>query len=124
MAWLKLSDETVRDLRLRGFTVEQAITWLAILCIASRETREYRGLLVTNRRPTQGREIAMEAGTTEEDVASTITFAKSWDMLVVSAHPVTGEQVYEVANWDLMQVDRTARERKERERATAVPVSD
>lgn len=117
VAWMKLNDSLLADLRARGFTAEESLAWIGALCIASRETRAYRGMLLCNRRPAQNREIAIEAGVSPDIVQSAIRKAVEWDMLVTVGHPTTGEEVLEVANWDLMQLDRTSRERKQKQRA-------
>lgn len=117
MAWMKFNDSLLADLRARGFNAEESLAWVGMLCIASRETRAYRGMLLCNRRPAQSREVAIDAGVSAEAVESAIRKAIEWDMLVTVDHPSTGEKVLEVANWDLMQLDRTSKERKQKQRA-------
>jgi hypothetical protein len=108
MAWLKLPDAVLRDLQVRGFTNDEILVWLTMLCLASRETRHHRGMLLVNKRPAQAREIAAEARVADDVVTGTIAKALTWDLLVEGRVPETGEAAYEIANWDLMQIDRTA----------------
>jgi hypothetical protein len=117
MAFIKLPDAEIRDLRDQGFENEEILVWLTMLCLASRETGKHRGMLLVHRRPAKPREIAAEARTDLSVVESTIKKALSWDRLVERAVPGTGEIGLEIAYWDRMQLDRTAAARKERERA-------
>lgn len=117
MAYLKLPDHTIRDLFMREFTNEEALTWLVMLCIASREVQMHRGFILANRRAMTLRELAMEARTTEEVAASTVQKALDWDMVVMSTVPSTDITAMEIVDWDYWQLDRRAAERKREQRA-------
>jgi hypothetical protein len=121
MAWLKLPDGYLRDLQIRGFTNDETLVWLSMICLASRETGTRRGWVLVNGRAAQAREIAAEARVDVTTVETTIQRALEWALLVEGAAPYTGEVALEVANWDLMQLDRTAAQRQRRRRTVDSP---
>lgn len=116
MAYLKLPDHTVRDLFMREFTNEEALTWLVMLCIASREVQLHRGFILTNRRAMTLKELAMEARITEEVASSAIQKMMDWDMVRSSTVPGTEIVAMEIVDWDYMQIDRRNSERKREQR--------
>lgn len=116
MQWIKIDTHLTTDMRVRGFTAEEAATWLAMMCMAGRENGNKRGRLRNNKRTAKFSEIALEAGVAEAVVTSTVTKALEHEWLLRVVDEESDEVNYEIADWDLTQVDRTAAERQARHR--------
>lgn len=117
MEWIKLDVEITKDLRLRGFTPDEIVTWLSMMCIAGRENGNKRGRLRVKKRNARIDEIAVLTGVDAEVVASTIGKAMTASLLLQVVDDETGEFSYEIADWDLTQLDRTAAARQQESRA-------
>lgn len=119
MQWIKIDTHLTKDLRLRGFTAQEMATWFAMMCMAGREDGNKRGRLRNNKRPARLPEIALESGVDVAVVEATLAKAIANALLVEVVDEETGEHNYEISDWDLTQVDRTASARQARHREKA-----
>lgn len=121
MLWVKVHVNLPKELRLHGFGPEESLAYLSLLCVAGADWGNQRGELRHNGRPATLERLSFECGVTTNVVSSCLE--KAIAARLMHASEDEGRKLYAFADWNRIQGDATAKERKrrQRERERSVP---